>query len=59
MKYWDYKGWVGIENYDQEMWNFRLHIEINKCSARLFKKHKINSNSIISNKNGDFTRKIT
>ena len=39
MKYWDYKGWVKIENYDQEMWNFRLHIEINKCSARLIKKN--------------------
>jgi hypothetical protein len=46
MKYWVYKGWVGIENYDQEIWNFRLHIEINKCSARLFKKYKINANSI-------------
>lgn len=46
MMKWDYKGWIGIENYDQEMWNFRLHIEISKCSARLFKKYRINSNSI-------------
>jgi hypothetical protein len=37
-KYWDYKGWFGNENYDQENWNYTLQTEINKASARIHKK---------------------
>lgn len=51
INYWNYKGWVNIEPYNQQLWNETLSIKISKCSAKIYKKTKESADTIqVSNK---------